>query len=226
MKKFKRTSLYFGLTILCHAWAQTPAGASESVSCKALITALRAARLQEAVQGNNSGLQEEKVQLAQAHKTLCPEFQPEPGSTVYYPNGKVATYSAATKGATWYFPNSKVITYSANDTGATFYYPSAKVFSYSHGEPGSTVYYPNSKVVTYSLQTVGSTWYFSNGKVITYSAGDSSATWYYASGKVISYSLGQGGSTWYYENGSVLYQNGPTLSSDELLDVLGVLSKL
>jgi len=101
---------------------------------------------------------------------LCHFGRSGSGQTLYYPSGKVFTYSAGTKGATWYYENGKVITYSAGHTGATWYYSNGKVLTYSAGQVGATWYYPSGKVISYSMGTAGATMYYENGQVMTYNA--------------------------------------------------------
>lgn len=108
----------------------------------------------------------EKISLRQ----LCDLGQSGHGETIYYPNGKVFTYSAGVVGSTWYYENGNVMTYGAGTKGATWYYHSGHILTYSAGQQGATWYYDNGKIISYSMGTEGATMYYDNGSVMTYSA--------------------------------------------------------
>lgn len=95
------------------------------------------------------------------------EASPVRGATLYYPNGKVATFNAGDTGGTWYYPDGKVATFNAGQT--------------------TTWYWPNGQTASFNAGQVGATWYFSTGKVACFNAGQPDATWYYGNGQVLTF---------------------------------------
>jgi hypothetical protein len=159
----------------------------------------------------------EKIAVKQAYRALCSPLTPEKGASVYYPNGKTATFYARTEGATWYYPNGRVITSYAGRTGASWYYPNGKIITFYMGQNSASWYHFNGAILTFYFGQKGSSWYYANGKLITNYAGTKGATWYYSNGASLSSYFGSAGATWYHENGSTWTSSGPELSESALL---------
>jgi hypothetical protein len=168
---------------------------------------------------------EEAREMRALYQAIC-AFPPSQGSTIYYPNGRVATSQAGVQGASLYYPNGRSATSQAGVQGASWYYPNGRSVTSQAGTRGASVYYPNGRSATQQWETKGASWYYPNGRSITQQAGMRGASWYYANGRSITQQMGATGATWYNPDGSTLYSSGPELAEEELLDVPGMLCRL
>lgn len=172
-----------------------------------------------------SGDKTEETEMGKLYRALC-RFTPENNSTVYYPNGEVATHYANKVGATWYYSNKEVATHYAGKADATFYYSNKEVLTHYVAKVGATIYYPNKEVLTHYWGKKNTTWYYPNKEVITHYAGKIGASWYYSNKQPISHYMGKAKATWYYPDGQTWMYEAPAVSEDRLLDVLGFLREI